>query len=234
MLTTIEANQKRQASGALFELAPVYLAKKQDLPEQKLHLLVAVYGPDGYAAFRQAKGILERLLREMGIRSLRLETGLNGDRWLPSRSALVWIGEHEPVGMVGQVGASAANAFGLDVATVLVELNFEELARHATTRQTSHPIPLYPEVKRDLAVVVDERAAYAKLEHELRATSTLLREIELFDIYRGKGITEGKKSLAMHLVFRADDRTLSAEEVEKEMEKLRDVLKKDFHAIVRS
>ncbi len=234
MLTTIEANQKRQASGALFELAPVYLAKKQDLPEQKLHLLIAVYGPDGYAAFRQAKGFLERLLREMGIHSFRLETGLNGDRWHPSRSALVWIGEHEPVGMVGQVGASVANAFGVDTAVVLVELNFEELARHATTRQTYHPIPLYPEVKRDLAVVVDERAVYAKLEHELRATSHLLRTVELFDIYRGKGVPEGQKSLATHLVFRADDRTLSAEEVEKEMEKLRDVLKKDFHGIVRS
>ena len=234
VLTTIEANQKREPAAALFELAPVYLPKKQDLPEQKMHLLLAITGSDGAACFRQAKGILERVLRGIGIRSLRLETGLNGDRWHASRSALVWIDEHEQVGSIGQVGQPVAKRFGLDVPVILVELDFEALVKHANIRQTYHAIPAYPEVKRDLAVIVDERAAYAKLEREIKATSPLMRKVELFDIYRGKGVPEGKKSLAMHLSFRSDERTLSAAEVDQEMEKLCGLLKRDFGGIVRS
>ena len=89
-------------------------------------------------------------------------------------------------------------------------------------------------MKRDLAFVLDERTEYETIVEKLKKTSSLLQLIELFDVYRGKGVDEGKKSLAIHLSFRSDERTLESKEVDTEVEKIRHVLQKEFGAIMRS
>jgi phenylalanyl-tRNA synthetase beta chain len=81
--------------------------------------------------------------------------------------------------------------------------------------------------------VVSKSVVYSEIEKTLRNNSDLLSDIELFDVYQGKGIDPDKKSVAVHLTFRADDKTLSSEEVEGEMEKLRTVIRDDFFGIIR-
>jgi len=198
---------------------------------------MAFTGVDGEVTFRRAKGALMRLFATLGIRTTRLErlvSGTDDTRWHRTRSAAIWIDQHEHVGMIGEVSSSIANAFGLEQPTFLVDVDFDLVAKQATSAMRYHPIPAFQEVKRDVAFVVDRKTEYGKIEHALRAGSPLLESVELFDIYQGDGVPTGKKSLALHLAFRANDRTLSAEEVETEMAKLRTVLETSFHAILRA
>ena len=234
LLSTVSANDRQIGEAALFEIAPVYAPQKDDIPLHHMHLVMAVYEKDGYEAFRKAKGLLERLAKELGIRTLRLERKVTDPRWHAGRSAALWIGKHDHVGIIGEVAPATAEKFDIDARVSVIEVNFETLIQHATTAKSYHALPVFPAVKRDLAMVVDDRVEYERLEQEMKKASGLLREVELFDIYRGKGVEEGKKSLAMHLSFRDNDRTLEAEEVDGEMDALRKMLEKSFDGIMRS
>lgn len=233
MLSVIEENQSRIPEASVFELAPVYLLNKQDLPEQPLRLVLTCYGKDGPAAFARAKGMMERLFRQVGIKDVTLTRDADGKLWHKGRSATIHVAG-KPMGVIGQVSGELADAFKIDVAAVLVDLDFEALIAQASMHKSYTPIPTFPSVKRDLAFVLDERFEYASVEKILLSESMLLQSVELFDVYRGKGVDDGKKSLAIHLTFQADDRTLEAKEVDQHMEELRTVLQKDFSAILRS
>lgn len=237
MLGVAESNQRRFPQADLFELAPIHRPRGADIPEARLHLLLACVGVDGKEGFLRAKGALERLMRELGVRTWRLErlkSGTDDARWHRNRSAAIWAGEHAHVGMVGQVGADTAKAFGLEQPVFLVELDFEALAPLCSSALTYRALPAFQEVKRDVAFVVADRTEYGPLVAALRAASGLLESVELFDTYRGEGVDEGKKSLAIHLAFRHAERTLTAEEVESELGKLRGVLESQFRATMRA
>ncbi len=237
LLGVVEANQRRFPHADLFELAPVYRPGGEQLPDERLRLTLACVGTDGRSGFLRAKGALERLMRELGVRPWRLErlaSGTDDARWHRTRSAAVWAGEHDHVGMVGQVGEEMARAFGLEQPVFLVDLDFEALVPRCSSALSYRPLPAFPESKRDLAVLVDAKTSYGPVAHALRDASGLLEDVELFDVYQGAGVPEGKKSLAMHLTFRTHDRTLSSEEVEAELAKLRKMLETGFGAILRA
>ena len=103
-----------------------------------------------------------------------------------------------------------AKNYGIDAEIYAAELDFTALSALELPEKTYVPLPKYPAVSRDIAVVCDEALTVAALESCIRkAGGKLLRQVRLFDIYRGKGIAEGKKSLAFSLTLRADDRTLT-------------------------
>ena len=117
------------------------------------------------------------------------------------------------VGYMGQVHPLVAANYGIDAEVYCAELNFSKLFELTLPEPTFTPLPKYPAVTRDLALVCDEAITVAELENcIIAAAGKLLRQVNLFDIYRGKGIPEGKKSMAFSLVLRADDRTLTDED----------------------
>jgi phenylalanyl-tRNA synthetase beta chain len=233
MLTVIEENQARDAAGDLFEFAPVYHAKKGDIPDQPYRLLLASYGQDGAAGFVRAKGMLERLFDQVGINNWDLARDADETLWHAGRSASVIV-DGKSVGVIGQVRNSVAKAFGLDVSVVLVDLDIESLIPQFTQNKSYTEIPQFQEVKRDLAFVVPERTEFAAVREAALAVSELETTLDLFDVYRGKGVDDDKKSLAIHMTFRSDERTLGAAEVDEELSKIRGVLVKKFGAIMRS
>ncbi len=233
LLTSIEANQARIPQADVFELAPVYLAQTSAIPKQSLSLVIGSYGTDGEALFVRTKGILERFFRQTGIREYLLERGTDGTRWHAGRSALISVAGTR-VGVIGQVSRGVEQAFGIDVVTVLIDLDFEALLSSFTLAKTYKPIPSFPSVKRDLAFLVQERSEWESISQAVHQTSELLESFELFDVYRGQGIEEGKKSLAVHLSFRSSERTLEAIEVDAEINKIRQVLQQTFGAMMRS
>jgi len=234
MLSAVSMNQHDITAATLFELAPVYIPNKKDIPDQKMRLTLCVYGENTEEVVLRAKGVLERLVRECGIRTLRLERESFGPHWHPSRSAILWLGDHEHVGMIGQIGTATAKAFDLDVTTAIIDIDFDLWIKHASTSKSYKPVPDFPAVKRDLAVVLDEKIEYAHIAEALKATSGLLHEVELFDVYQGQGVEKEKKSLAMHLSFRDQNRTLEAGEVDEEIKTLTKMLKDRFDGIIRS
>lgn len=233
LLTSIEENQARISSADIFELAPVYLTKKNDIADQSFRLAIACYGKDGEPLFLRAKGILERFWDRVGLPAFELDRSADESRWHGGRSAVIMLDGQE-VGVIGEVNRGIASAFGLDVTAVIVDLNFEALIDRFSTANAFRPIAQFPTVKRDLAFVVADRDEFGSIKRAAEGVSELLDELELFDVYRGKGVEEGHKSLAIHMVFRSDERTLEAKEVDDELEKIREVLKKDFGATMRS
>ena len=96
------------------------------------------------------------------------------------------------------------------------------------------PLPKFPAVTRDIAVVCDETVTVGALEQAIRrGAKGLLKEVSLFDIYRGKGVAEGKKPVAFNLVLRADDRSLTAEEADADVKAILETLEKELGAVLR-
>ena len=233
MLLSIEANQREFSEAVLFELARTFVPKKGKLPDEKPHLLLAAYGPDGEQAFLRVKGMVERLFREAGVHGQSLDRGTDDNRWHSTRSATISINK-KPICVIGEISRATAEAFGLEARVALVDLDFEALLPHLSIHKQYIPTPEFPSVKRDLAFVLDNPVEYHAVELAIYDIDPMLCRVELFDVYSGKGVEDGKKSLAVHLEFRADDRTLKSEEVDQVMDKVTKMLEKQFSGTIRA
>jgi phenylalanyl-tRNA synthetase beta chain len=127
---------------------------------------------------------------------------------------------------------------GMDIKQVVyyVEFNWDLILEQMPKSPISHAaLPKYPSVRRDLALVLDKQVEYISLkESSFKAEKQLLQEVNIFDVYEGKGIPEGKKSYALSFTFRDKNRTLTDAEIDKSMQKLMDLFKQEFNAEIRS
>ena len=138
------------------------------------------------------------------------------------------------MGVFGQIHPQAAQGFGVDGELYCAELAFDELLLACGPDPEYAPLPRFPAVTRDIAVVCDEAVTVGALEKAIRkGAKGLLKEAALFDIYRGKGVDEGKKSVAFNLILRADDRSLTAEEADEDVKGILETLKTELGAVLR-
>ena len=115
-----------------------------------------------------------------------------------------------------------------------MEINLTKLAELKKEKQVFYEsVPAYPDMERDLALVVAKKITHQEVADELLGSGPLLKAVELFDLYAGANIGENKKSLAYHFIFRHPDRTLKTEEVDAVMEKIKELLKQKFAAEIR-
>ena len=122
------------------------------------------------------------------------------------------------VGILGEIHPQAASNFGIDTRVYVAQLDGDALFETHSTEKKYHPLPKFPASTRDVAVTCDEELPVAEIEKVIRAnTGRLLEKLELFDVYRGSQIPQGKKSVAYSLVLRAADRTLTVEECDRMM-----------------
>ena len=151
----------------------------------------------------------------------------------PGRCAAVWAGE-QYIGVFGQIHPLVARNYGVDAEFYCAELSAEALMAARGAAPQYVPLPKFPSVSRDIAVVCDETITVGALEECIRAGAKgLLKDCALFDIYRGKGVESGKKSVAFNLVLRADDRSLTAEEADADVQSILDTLKEKLGAVLR-
>ena len=192
----------------LYEMAKVYLPKEGEiLPQEPHHLMLGCYGED--TDFFTMKGEIEAIFKGMHTKKASYTAVKDHPSYHPGRCARVTI-DGTDIGVFGQVHPLVAKNFGIDSAVYAAELNFTLLSDLLLPEATYTPLPKYPAVTRDIAVVADEAVTVAELENAIvEGGGKLLRDVKLFDIYRGKGVEDGKKSVAFSLVLRADDRTLT-------------------------
>ena len=192
----------------LYELAKIYLpVEGQVLPEEPKMLLLGAYGPK--ENFFTLKGELEAILNGMRMPKASYTAVKDNPSYHPGRCAKVTINGVD-VGFMGQVHPLAAKNFGIEAEVYCAELNFTKLFDMMLPEPTYTPLPKYPTVTRDLSVLCDESMTVAEVQNVMAdAAGKLLRGIQLFDIYRGTGVPEGKKSVSFSLELRADDRTLT-------------------------
>ncbi len=216
----------------LYELAKIYLpVEGQVLPEEPKMLVLGTYGEG--ATFFSLKGELEAIFAGLRIKKASYTAVKDNPSFHPGRCAKVTI-DGVDVGYMGQIHPLVAKNYGMDVEVYCAEISFTKLFDLQLPAATYTPLPKYPTVSRDLSLVCDEAVTVAEAEAVMTAAAgKLLRGIRLFDIYRGVGVPEGKKSMAFSLELRADDRTLTDADSEKVVTSVLTALKEKLGASLR-
>ncbi len=216
----------------LYELAKIYLPTEgQALPQEPKMLVLGTYGTG--ENFFTLKGELEAVFAGLRLKKASYAAVKDNPSYHPGRCAEVSV-EGEVVGVIGQVHPAVAKNYGIDAEVYCAEISFTKLLNHLLPDATYKPLPKYPTVTRDLALICDEEITVAQAEDTITAAAgKLLRGVKLFDIYRGTGVPEGKKSMAFSLELRADDRTLTDSDSEAVVSKVLAALKEKLNAILR-
>jgi phenylalanyl-tRNA synthetase beta chain len=221
----------RNKSARLYELGKIYLPREDGLADEPKVLSLGAYG-DGIDFFA-FKGAVEAVLREARIPDVRFASCADNTAYHPGRCAKVYSGERE-LGVFGQIHPLVALGYGMETEVYAAELSFEALCALRCGEKLYQPLPRFPAATRDIAVVCAEPVTVGALESCIRdAAGGLLREVTLFDIYRGAGILPGMKSVAFSLVLRADDRSLTSEEADATMKRIVDALGSRLDAHLR-
>ena len=225
-------NAYHNKAAKLYEIAKIYLpVEGQPLPEEPKMLVFGSYGEK--ETFFKLKGELEAVFAGLRMKKASYTAEKNNPSYHPGRCASISIDGVE-IGVMGQVHPLVAKNYGIDSEVYCAELNFTKMLGLRLPEPTFAPLPKYPAVSRDLALICDEALTVAQVEDVISASAgKLLRKIQLFDIYRGVGVPEGKKSMAFSLELRADDRTLTDGDSEKVVNNVLSALKEKLNATLR-
>ena len=236
VLEAAASNSRFEDRLALFEVGRVFPVRAGDsLPEERQRAAVVLTGPrrsshwqadadsDDCFDFLDVKGVVEALLDPLGVdvEFTAPSEEESAAAFQPGRVAAVRLaGDPEPIGWLGEIHPAVAANFDLEPApgqsVLAAELELDRILGHIPDSLKVDPVPVYPEVREDLALIVDEATPAAAVEAALLAAGKpLLCAVELFDVFRGAGVGEGSKSLAYHLTFRAPNRTLRDRDVKK-------------------
>ena len=232
MLEIIARNHSyRNKSARLYELGKIYLPREDGLADEPKYLSLGAYG-DGVDFF-SFKGSIETLLHELRITDVKYVACTDNDSYHPGRCAKVYAGETY-LGVFGQIHPLVAANYGMDTEVYTAELSFDAMYEKRGDIPVYQPLPKFPAVTRDIAVVCDEAVTVGALEESIRrGAKGLLKDVSLFDIYRGPGVAIGKKSVAFNLILRADDRSLTGEEADEDVQSILAALKADHDAVLR-
>ena len=216
----------------LYEIGRVYLPGGPDgLANEPRMLTLGAYG-EGYDFFTM-KGAVESILRDLRIADAGFRACQDDPSYHPGRCAGVYAGE-KLLGVVGQIHPAVAANYDVDCELYCAELSFEALLEAQGPGAEYHPLPRFPAVSRDIAVVCGEEVTVGALEACIRkAGGRLLRDVALFDIYRGQGVAEGSKSVAFSMTLRADDRSITASEADGEVKDILTALEQELGATLR-
>lgn len=238
------AHRERQVG--LFELSSVYRPKAlplAELPEERSHLALALmgpwheptwHGPAEAADFYRLKGILDGYFERLGV-AVQWTPGQHPS-FHPGRQARLLGPGGEEVGIAGELHPLVAENFDLPRGVLAAELDWEALCALADAQAYAYqPLPRFPAVARDLAVVVAADVPAAAVEASIvKAGGELLRRVRLFDVYMGEQVGAGKKSLAYSLVYRSATGTLTDAEVDALHDNVRAALAAELGAELRS
>ena len=239
LLTTLVHNQRvEEGSIRLFEIGKIFLPQGNELPQEKEMLCAALSGPELELSwhgnkeqlnFFDAKGVVENLLNQLGLEAT---FGASDDEsLLPGRAANIII-DADKVGIVGNLHPKVAQAFELSDAVYLIEMDIEKLLSKTIKVKQYQPIPRFPSITRDIALVIDKQVSYQQVEDVIRSFP-LVKKVTLFDFYRGEQIPEGKKSFAIRIVYQSPEHTLTDEEVNRPHQRIVDRLHQELGATLR-
>lgn len=220
MLETLSRNyNNRNLSAALYEVASEYQNRGADvLPIERDVLTLGMYGDN--VDFFVLKGIVESLAEALHIEKLRFDPVCDCPSYHPGRCAAVYAGD-TALGLLGEIHPTVLKNFELGTRAYCAALSMDALFAAGQTEILYHPLPKFPAIVRDLALVCDELLPAGKMEELIRtAVPRLLENITLFDVYRSEQLGDGKKSLAFKITLRSHQKTLTAEEADRAVAKI--------------
>ena len=221
----------RNKEAHLYELGRTYFEREDGMADEPKHLSLGVYGPE--ESFFTLKGAVETILDSIRAEDVTYVAEKSDPSYHPGRCAKVYVNGQE-VGTLGQIHPLVAANYGIDAELYYADLKFDALFASRGADPEYQPLPKFPAVTRDIAVLVDKAVTVGAMESSIQAAAKgLLKDVTLFDIYEGAKLPTGKKSVAFNLVLRADDRSLTAQEADDEVNLVLERLKKDFDAMLR-
>ena len=223
----------RNQNVRLYEVGRIYLPGGEDgLAVENKVLSMGAYGSD--MDFYALKGCVEAILKDLRAEDVHFEVpSVPNPSYHPGRVADVYAGDRR-IGVLGQVHPLVAQNYGVDAQFYCAELELNALMAAKGADPEYVPLPKFPNLTRDIAVVCDEAVTVGALEACIRkGAKGLLKECKLFDIYRGKGVDKGKKSVAFNLILRSDDRSLTSEEADEDVKSILATLEKELGAVLR-
>lgn len=246
-LEVLATNIRNQTKVGLFEVGQVYLQSEEGiLPDELRRLSLVLTGarqmafwaeaqdaPAGYDFF-DLKGLVENLLTALHVDNWHFEAGQQ-PTFRPGRTARLML-EDKQLGYLGEIHPLVAQAFDLesDHPILAAELDLELLLKGIPNRHKIRPVPSYPAILEDIAIVVDKSVPAAHIEAAIRqAGGGLLRDVQLFDVYEGQPIPAWQKSLAYHLTFQSDNKTLTDKEAKKNRQRIIQHLERQHNAKLR-
>lgn len=220
MMESLGRNYSRNNSYVrLFEMGKVYIKNEEEnkLPAEKNILTIGMYGDCDYL---DLKGAVENIVEGLGIKNSKYERESENVSYHPGKTAKLVIGKNV-VGTLGEVHLAVSENYGLDVPCFVAELNLDSLYESSNMDKKYKALPKFPAVTRDIALLVEDAVLVQEIDETIRkAGGNLVEKVELFDIYKGKQIPEGKKSIAYAIAYRDENKTLKDEDVNKVHEKI--------------
>ena len=235
MLEVLSRNNNYHAGKtALYEMAKIYIpdVDPKNLPEERRRITVGFFR-DG--DFYTLKGMVDKLLDVAGITDATYVAERNDAAFHPGRCARVVCADGTVLGTLGEIHPAVSAGYEIDVPVYIADLDFENLFAKANLDKQFKALPKFPATTRDFAFVCDDALEVGAIEAVMKkAGGKLVEDVKLFDVYRGKQLGEGKKSVAFSVILRAPDRTLTDEEADKTSKKILTLLEKELGITLRA
>ena len=221
MLEVVARNyNNRNVAGRFFELGTIYLpAESADiLPEERGVAVIGSYGEK--EDFFAMKGIVLEALDKLGVYGVEFTANKENPTFHRGRCADISLGGKK-IGEIGEIAPAVLENYGIGTRAYVTTLDIADIFDARIVEKKFKPTPKFPASTRDLAIIGDDELPAASLENAIRAgAGKLLEKVELFDVYKGSSIAEGKKSVAYTMTLRAADRTLTVEECDRAVNKV--------------
>ena len=237
MLQTLSFNNaKKNKDVRLFEISRTYRninnsIEQEKLPLEEKILTIGMYGEN--VDFYVLKGIVENVLDIANIKRYEIQKETDMNAYHPGRTAGIFIGKDKII-TFGEIHPIVCSNYDIKTKAYVAEISIDKLVKYSKTAKKYTPIPKFPAVERDLAIIVDEEIESGSIEKIIqKSAKNILEQVKLFDVYRNEKMGENKKSLAYSLVFRSAEKTLTDEEISQNMSNIISGLEKQFKAELR-
>lgn len=238
LLKNIQRNQKNFKEIKIFELGKIFkkIKNQKSIKLEEKRMLTGLINKE---AFYEIKGVVDSLLNKLGISNIWYDEYQPSPEdsklslWQLKRSAEIKT-DNEKIGFLGEISPKILENLKIENKVTVFDIDFEKLSKLVSEEHEYQPISRFPAAIRDLAILVPQGVKVEEVLNKIENTGGLLiRDIDLFDIYEGEEISEGKKNLAFHLIYQAEDRTLSSAEIEEIQEKIIKALEEEGWGIRR-
>ncbi len=233
MLDAVARNfNYRTSELALFERCTLYTPKAEGLAHEHKALVMAMYGKGDFFAL---KGFVQSILEHLSVKAPKILPCSDNPSYHPGRCAALLCQNGETLGYIGQLHPAVAAQYGIETEVYIAELSLELMFDTISDTPIYTPLPKYPAMTRDIAILCDDDIYTQQLEDTIiGAAGPALESVKLFDYYKGKQTPEGKKSLAFALSFRLSDRTMTDGEADEAMSAILKQLDKQHGATLRA
>lgn len=217
-----------------YEIGNIFIPRNEsntELPLERMTLTIGMYGDVDYYYI---KGVVETLFKRLGMEDFRYLREENHPTFHPGRTANIVYG-NRVLGIIGEVHPDVMENYEIGIPVYIGELDFEIIVEEANLINKYKPLPKYPSIIRDLAVVLDRDIPVSNIEDVIMKWGKgIIEKVELFDVYEGEQIPEGKKSIAYSITYRSYEKTLKDEDVNVVHEKIVEEIENTFEANLRS